>query len=192
MSERKYSRMYAECCIEDYVQPGPELEPLMACCRASEFQFLDHAPLECSLSDSGGVEFPDFLLYGDCVPLVSEKFRQLLDGLGVDNLYYKKIILAAPELGLKEYYWLALPPRIDCLDREESEIEVQSSRYRPPEEWRRYAERIVINPAMVGNYKIFKLPQGFDNDDIIVTGEVRDAVLSRQLKNVYFSEVEES
>lgn len=182
----KFFRMYAEVCVEDYVEPGPELDALVPACFNSEFQFLDHSPLYCSLSDDGGTRFPDFLIYGSSVPLISERFRQALEKEGVDNLFYKSIIMADPDLGIKEYYWLALPPRIDCLDKAGSQIEVEPLPCTDEADWPRYAKTIIIAPARVGNYKIFKLPPGYENTDIIVTDSLRHALLACHLENLYF------
>lgn len=181
-----FFRMYAEVCVEDYVEPGPELQKLAPACFNSEFQFLDHAPLSCSLADGGGVHFPDFLLYRSVVPLISERFRKILEAEGVDNLFYKPVILEDRDLALKEYYWLALPPRIDCLAREECEIEIEPINSLDETEWPRYAKTIVIDPARTGNYKIFKLPSGYENTDIIVTSGLRQAIITHNLENVYF------
>lgn len=184
--------MYAETCVEEYVSPGEALEECVQGCYRSEFQFLDKKALEVEIGDNGGLEFPDFLLYGSCVPLVSEKFRQVLEKAGADNLFYKRVFLTSGLLGLREPFWLALPPRIRCLDRRKSVIEVEENEYCEPDELQREAVKIVIDPRKTGNYKIFKLPAELDNQEIIVTEELKKAIEASQLENVHFAKIQEA
>ena len=86
----------------------------------SEFQFLDHKEERIEIEDSGGTEFPDLIIAENYVPMISNKLKRLFDCWGIDNLFYKKLILQMSEYDIQEHYWLALPPRIDCLDPEKS------------------------------------------------------------------------
>lgn len=184
----KYYVMYAETAVEEYFKPDDTLkDELMEGCLYSEFQYLDHKPLESEISEDGGMEFPDFITAG-CVPFISDRFKRLLDDLQVANLFYKPIAFTFSPLGLKEYYYLALPPRINCLNWDESGIQTEDNEFLAPTELMREAEDIVINEYAVGNYKIFKLAN-VTNQEIIVTEEIKTAVETANLENVYFAEL---
>lgn len=185
----KFYIMYAETCIEEYVRPGDELDALKKGCYKSELQFLDRAPIEAGLSSDGGTVFPDFLMHAGCVPLISEKFRQVMDRHGIDNLFYKPVILTDKTLGLRERYWLALPPRIRCLNLSKSEFEIEDNEYVDDEDKFREVSKIVISPRATGNYKIFKLPMEYENQEIIVREDLRSAIGVQSLSNVYFTEL---
>ena len=182
--------MYAEACVENYVQLTDGLQSLQRGCLNSEFQYLDKKPLTVEVSEDGGTEFPDFILtgLGNCIPLISDKFKRLLDGLYINNLFYKQVYLTISSLGIKESYWLALPPRIRCLDYERSVIEKEDNEYLPEKELIRGAKDIVINSAAVGNYQIFRLADVV-NQDIVVVDKLKSALSKADLENVYFSKL---
>lgn len=184
----KYYVMYAETAVEEYFIPADTLkDELMEGCLYSEFQYLDHKPLESEISEDGGMEFPDFITAG-YVPFISDRFKRLLDDLQVDNLFYKPIAFTFSPLGIKEYYYLALPPRINCLNWDESGVQTEENEFLAPTELMREAEDIVINEYAVGNYKIFKLAN-VTNQEIIVTEEIKNAIETANLENVYFAEL---
>lgn len=188
----KFYKMYAENSVEDYAYPSEDIEALneKQACFKSAFQHLDHEPVECDISEESGLEFADFITTSG-IPLISARFRRLLDRLEVDNLFYKPVTLTCEELGRREQYYLALPPRINCLDMERSELEpdVEPSECIWPEMASWEATKVVILPADVGNYKIFKIA-GVLNNDIFVTEEIKGAVEAEDLENVYFVKVE--
>lgn len=181
--------MYGESCIEDYVKPGEEADSLLKGCQKSGFQFLDRLPLECSLSEYGGVDFPDFIIHAGCIPLVSESMRQQLDRAGVDNLFYKQVFLADELMGVREPYWLALPPRIDCLAESECAIRTAEDRFGPLGKNIREVFHIAIDPEKIGNYQIFKLPGEYENQEIIVTEELAKRLQKAGLVNVHFQKL---
>ena len=147
---------------EEYAVPGEEIKELTRGCERSEFQFLTREPLQADLSEDSGLEFPDFLCRFQ-IPLISDEFKKVLDGAGVDNLFYKVVMLTDKTIGTQERYWLALPPRIRCLNRSQST-------FVEPEATLPKAEKIVINPSKVGNYKIFCIEEVV-NRDIIITAD---------------------
>ncbi|MCR5834293.1 MAG: hypothetical protein K6G55_06575 [Selenomonadaceae bacterium] len=187
----KFYEMYADTCIEDYVSLDVNSfdENFTDACYRSEFQYLDHQPIEVEISTEGGLTFPDFLICGGCIPLVSEKLRRIFDSVHVDNLFYKPITLTFNQLGYAEHYYLALPPRIDCLNREESIIEIEENEYALPEELMKTITKIVVNPFKAGNYKIFKLPSFSSNTEIIITDELKKLLERNSLENVNFLEL---
>lgn len=180
--------MYAETCIEEYVTPGDELKVLEKGCWQSEFQFLDHSPLDIEISDEGGIYFPDFILQNS-IPLISAGIKKIFDKLQVDYVFYKPIRLIYSELGRAEYYWLALPPRINCLDSSNSVIEVEENEFVLPYELIREAKKICIAENQIGRYDIFKLA-GVVNQEIIVTEKLKNVLDEEDFENLFFYELE--
>lgn len=187
----KFYEICADTCVEDFVALEADVfdENFINACQRSEFQHLDRRPIEVEISLDGGLNFPDFFICGGCVPLVSEKFRGLLNRAGVDNLFCKPVTLIFERLGLAENYTLALPPRINCLDRRQSVIEEEANEFALPEEILRTVTKIVIDPRKIGNYKIFKLPPFFTNTEIIVTDALKNFLEQQDLTNVRFLEL---
>lgn len=178
-----FYQMYGETMAEEYARPSHELyQQLERGCARSEFQFLTHEKIEAMLDNQGGVEFPDFMNY-EQIPLISDKFHDILNYAGIDNLFYKPIIFQDSIMGIMERYWLALPPRIRCLNYRASLF--QDARSPLPR-----AEKIVVNPSKVGNYQIFCIEEVI-NRDIIVTQELEEIIEKNYLTNVYFKLLEE-
>lgn len=178
--------MTAEQAVAEYARPGLELDCLKWPCRKSAFQLLDNDPLAVEISEGGGTEFPDFILHLGVIPLVSERLKQVFLALELNNLLYKPIDLVCSYLGLCERYWLALPPRIDCLDWRACVLEEDSD----PTcgFWARLhrVRKIVIDDSKVGHYRIFKLPVQVLNQEIIVTRDVKIALEKGNFRNLYF------
>ena len=184
----KFFIMYAQTCIEDYVLPGEKIFQLERGCLNSEFQFLDHSPLNVEISDEGGIYFPDFILQNS-IPLISTRMKNLFDKFQVDYIFYKPINLTYSELGRAENYFLALPPRINCLDLKESLIEIEENEFILPIELIREAKKIHIAENQIGRYNIFKLA-GVVNQEIIVTEKLKDALAAENFENLFFYELE--
>lgn len=181
-----YSKIYAHSSVAEYAWPGPQIHFLCEACAASEFQHLNHQPINVELDPDGGTTFPDFIVYLKRIPLVSEKLRQALDELGVDNLFYKRVNLVRRELGLEEPYWLALPPRIDCLDWEKCAL--KETGWPDDPFWAKKWEvtRIALDPEKIGNYRFFKLPPSTRNLEIVVDDNARAALEARKFTNLNF------
>lgn len=173
--------------VEEYVAPDSSLRVLENGCLTSEFQFLDHAPLEVAVDPERGEEYPDFLLNDD-IPLVSDRFYRLLVDAGVDNLFYKPVTLKDDELRRCEPYWLALPPRIRALS-DRSTITVDEDEDLAPEEWMREATHIVIAPARVGNFQMFRLADVV-NQEIIITKGLKERIERASFTNIFFTPLE--
>ena len=174
----KYYFFEASRNVLEYVSVREGTKMLARACQMSEFQFLDTAPLSIEVDVDSGKIFPDFICDND-VPLVSDKFKDCLDELGVDYLFYKKIILTKSKLGIEEIYWLALPPRINCLNRDISEID----------EVLNVAEKIVINDDRIGRYDIFKLA-GVGNLEIIITDKAANKIKKENYIGVHISSID--
>ena len=110
---------------------------------------------------------------------------------GVNNLFYKRVYLTFASVGIREPYWLALPPRINCLDfentKKEEMIEEDVEGLMP---WERMREVnvIKISPSNVGNYKVFRLAEVV-NQHIIVTEDLKNALEKEHLENLNFIDV---
>jgi len=185
----KFFVMYAETCVEEYAAPGADIFDLERGCLNSEFQFLDKSPLSVEISDEGGIEFPDFILEGS-IPLISAGVKRVFEKFGVDYVFYKPIQLTYSLLGRAENYWLAVPPRIDCLDTRKSIIEVEDNEFLLPTELIREAKKICIAENQIGRYDIFKLA-GVVNQEIIITERLKNALAAENFENVFFYELEE-
>ena len=184
----KFFVMYADTCVEDYAIPGEEIFQLSRGCLNSEFQFLDHSPLDVEISDEGGIYFPDFILQNS-IPLISAGIKKIFDRLQADYIFYKPIRLVYSELGRAENYFLALPPRINCLDTLRSVITVEENNFILPTELIREAKKICIAENQIGRYDIFKLA-GVVNQEIIVTEKLKDALAKEDFENLFFYELE--
>jgi len=146
--------------VLEYLNVGDSLNEIRKPCAMSEFQYLNHKVMTAELEENSGHVCQDFI-YDHGIPLISEKVKDFLDEWGVDYLFYKKIILKKSDIGLEEIYWLALPPRINCLDMEQSEID----------DFLNAADRIIIDPERIGRFDIFKLA-GVTNLEIIITSQL--------------------
>lgn len=153
--------------VTEFLRLGDGARVISAECAASEFQFFDKQPLYLEIDPSSGGECQDFI-YENGVPLASDRLKEFFDAFGIDYLFYKRVILKISERGFEEPYWLALPPRIDCLNFEKSEIdEVVNA-----------ADEIVINSNRIGRYDIFKLLY-VSNLEIILTEDLADALKAK-------------
>lgn len=188
-----YYILYAETCIEEYVVPGKEIDILRKGCSLSSFQYLNHKPITVSVDDNGGTEFPDFLISNGCIPLISERMKRVFERNKVDNLFYKKIYLEDNDLARREVYWLALPPRINCLDFEtlfKQGLMSKDDEDIPLWQWCIEAMGFKFISDNIGNYQIFKLSYVM-NQDIFVTEALKNALQEAGLENVYFKKIEE-
>lgn len=188
-----YFILYAETCIEEYAEPSDEIDVLLKSCISSEFQYLNHDALSVEISEESGLIFPDLILAKGAIPLISDRMKRCFDEQNVDNLFYKRITLTCNDLGKKEYYWLALPPRINCLDfgwLDGAGYITNENQDLPLWQWSREVKEIRIISANVGRYKIFKL-SGVINQEIVITKNLKDALEKEKFENVYFQEIKE-
>lgn len=169
--QQKVSEFYVKVRVPPEIKRG---------CINSEFQYLNHKELVIELEDSYGTEFPDLIMAENYVPMISDKLKRLFSTWGVDNLYYKKLILKMTEYEIEEIYWLALPPRIDCLDPERAFDKEFLT-----------CTNIVVIPNRVGNYDIFKLLKG--NDEVIITSRLKELldieVKKNNIKGIVIKEI---
>lgn len=176
----KYFRLDELHAVAGSIDVGEALDCFSEACCSSEFQFLDREPISVEVAPDSGNICQDIIIENH-VPLISERLKTIFDEHGVDNLFYKKVILTKDDIGMEEIYWLALPPRIKCLNRRKSEFEGE-------DEAHNRAKKIVISTKRVGNYKIFKLDT-LRNNEIIITEDLAEALKKADLTGIYITEI---
>ena len=164
--------------VEEYVSVIDSTASFVKPCQMSEFQFFDTKPISLEVDADSGKVFQDFM-YDKGVPIISDRLKECFEDLGVDYLFYKKILLTKQNLGVEEIYWLAIPPRINCLNREESDID----------EVLNVADEIVINEDKVGRYEVFKL-SGVGNLEIIVSSKIADVLKSKKYIGLHIYKID--
>lgn len=163
--------------VEDYVSVNGGMKEYEKYCQMSEFQFIDKEPITVEVDKDSGKIFQDFI-YDKGVPIISDSLKEFLVSAGVDYLLYKKIVLTRSQLGIEEVYWLALPQRINCLNREESDIDEELN----------FADEIVINEDKVGRFEIFKLA-GVTNLDIIISQNLAERLKQTKFVGLHINKI---
>lgn len=163
--------------VEEYISVKEGMKKYEKYCQLSELQYFDKTPISVEVDEDSGKIFQDFI-YDKGVPIVSDRVKECLDELEVDYLLYKKVILTKSQLGIEEIYWIALPQRINCLNRDESDIDEELN----------YADEIVINEDKVGRYEIFKLA-GVTNLDIIISKRIAEILKQRKYVGLHISKI---
>ena len=117
----KFFRLTSDTDVAEYVRPAEALyrEPcgkltLAEAVQQNKVQFMDPSPLVVGLDDSGGLEFPDMLLYEN-VPLLSTRFYELLLRNSIDTLFQKRVVLKDELAGYSEPYTLLVPPSVNTV-----------------------------------------------------------------------------
>lgn len=164
--------------VEEYISVIDGTKEMVKACQLSEFQFFDTKPVKIEVDEQRGRIFQDFL-YDKGVPIVSDRMKECLESLGVDYLFYKKVLLTKSEVGIEEIYWLALPPRINCLNREESKIDKILN----------VADEIVINEDKVGRYEVFKLA-GVGNLEIVLSEKVANTLINEKFIGLHIYNID--
>ena len=166
----------------EYVSPDFSKLPskFREACISSNFQYIDKSPIKLEILENSGNIFPDFMYnVSESIPLISNRLKNIFDDFNIDNLLYKRVNLFKKSTNVENLYWLALPPRIDCLDYEHSTIdEIQNS-----------VDTIRINSNNAGIYDIFKI-LGVNNNEIIITKRFFE-YLSKydNLESIYFTSI---
>lgn len=164
--------------VEEYVSVIDATKEFTKACQMSEIQFFDTKTISLEVDKESGKVFQDFL-YDKGVPIISERMKECFDDYGIDYLFYKKVLLTKKDSGIEEIYWLAIPPRINCLNREESDIDDVLN----------VADEIVINEDKVGRYEIFKL-SGVGNLEIIVSEHLAEELKSKKYVGLHIFKID--
>lgn len=174
----EYYTMEASTNVEEYISVKEGMRLYEKHCQMSELQFFNRNPVTIEVDEDSGKVFQDFI-YDKGVPIISDRLKECIDELGIDYIFYKKVILTKKQLGIEELYWLALPQRINCLNREKSDIDDDLN----------YADEIVINEDMVGRYEIFKL-SGVTNIDIIISKRIADVLKEKNFVGLHINKLD--
>lgn len=168
---------------EEYIRLKGDASKIKPYVVLSEFQYLDKSPVKMEISEDGGLEFPD-LIYHEGIMFASDMFKRFLDSQKIDYLFWKQADIVSEKFGKHEKYWIMVPPRIDCLDVERSSFEKNwdwDNGLLPQLE----ATKIVVDPARVGNFQIFKI-LGINDNNIYVTKELCEQLEARNFEGVEF------
>lgn len=149
-------------------KPPEELLRLQTRIDNGELQYLDNSVLEAEQDEDGGNELSDYL-YLEGMHFFSDKFKRFLDSCGVKNIFYKQIKVKSLYRNQLFIYWLAVVPRIDCLDVDNSEI--KSNEWNLEDSFFPQVEvkKVVLVEKYVGNYKLFRIFGVAANDLIYCT-----------------------
>lgn len=163
-----YFLIAADTLDSDYIYLDDEEIPkgVKRAAKQSAFQFVERDLQELLLDDRSGQQLPDLICDPhNNVPLISDKLKRVFDEYDIRYLFYQRIKLVRKKDGLSERYWLAIPPRIDCLQLDDSCVDTL---------WNK-ATKITIDSEKTGNFDIFKI-SGVSNQEIIITEQLKNAI----------------
>lgn len=152
----------------------------------SEIHHLDKKRIMFDISEEGGLEIPD-LIYQEGVFLLSDRIKQRFDAVGIDYVFWKEADIHSEQFGIHETFWVIVPPRIDCIDLDKSELNLQwnfEEGLLPMLESR----KIVIQPELTGRFQVFKILGVMDNN-IYVEEELYEAMNQYELKGITFIKI---
>jgi hypothetical protein len=114
--------------------------------------------------------------------LFSPRLRQLLAGIGVDNIQYFPILLKNAVDGTQEadYEVANIVGRLTCLDRDESELVTDPD----DDDIIEYIEKLAITENIVGNFGLFRLHE--EPEVILVSEQIKVACESAEITGVRF------
>lgn len=158
--------------VSEYVNIDNELYDIESACALSEIQLIPKEIPPVELKDESGDIWPDFM-YESGLPLISKRFKDFLDDEKIENLFYKEITLKRVKKGDEKKYFLALPPRIKCLNEKSIFDEDFGG-----------VEHFEIDEKRIGYYNIFKCENGH-NDEIILTESFAEKLKAQNFEGVY-------
>ena len=166
---------------EEYIILSGGFANLKRYCMRSEYQFLDSKPVRFEISERGGLELPDVILQ-EGIWFIADRVKDTLDDFGVDYIFYKKAEIVSDKFGIYETYWITVPPRIDCLDLDESDLD---------NEWdfidglipNMNFKKISISPGMLGRYDVFKII-GINDYNVYITSRMYDVLASKSFSGL--------
>lgn len=168
---------------EEYIHLEGDFARYKIPCMKSEIQFLDREETVFTVSKEGGFEIPDMICQEGIV-FLSGRVKQLLDEVGADYVFYKKVHVVSHAFGIHETYWMTVPPRIDCISLEDSILKTDwdfEDGIIPELE----AEKIILSLKMVGRFQIFKI-MGVRDNNIYVTQKLYDKLHSVDLEGMEY------
>ena len=168
---------------EEYIKINGNISNIKIPVMKSEIHHLDKKTIEFSISDEGGLSIPD-LIYYEGIFLFSNKLKQALDERNIDYVFWKKADVNSEQFGIHESFWIIVPPRIDCIDIDKSDLNFEwdfEGGLLPMLE----ANKIVIQNKLVGRFEVFKLLGIMDNN-IYITSKLREVIISKGFEGIEF------
>ena len=172
---------------EEYVRLKGDVSNIKNPARTSEIQYLNKEKIKMDISDDGGLEFPD-LIYHEGIMFASDRFKRFLDSKNIDYLFWKPVEISSEKFGKHEKFWVMVSPRIDCLDVSLSKIADRDWNFDNGMLLQLEAEKIVIDPAHIGNFQIFKI-LGINDNNIYVTKELYEQLEAQNFEGVFFNKL---
>ena len=161
--------------VEEFIKIDTGLNVIKDACRKSEIQYLDRKIITIAASESGGIEFPDLIIYEDMYLFSNDVIDQIKKEIE-EYVFLKPIEITCDVIGKKELYWLIVPPRIDCLDLDNSEVE---------DEWDfelgiipvLHCKKTRIDEKLVGNFEVFKIAE-IDDNNIYINENIKNKIIN--------------
>lgn len=160
---------------DEYIVLAGDFLKIKRPCMRSEYQFLDKKTIRLEISEDGGLEIPD-VIFQDGIWFISDKIKDAFDNYGIDYVFYKKAEIVSNKFGIFENFWIMVPPRIDCLDIDESDLDNDwdfNDGLIPNMEF----TKISISPKLTGRFEIFKII-GINDYNIYISSGVNDLISS--------------
>lgn len=133
-------------------------------CRKSEFQHLTHSERYWEIPSESNFEFTDFFYINNEVPLFSSWAWDRITACGnTDGIFVIPVRIFYR--GEEHQYYIAVPPRIYCLDERKTVLKKYGEVY--------HAENTVISPEETGRYNVFRVAET-DDDNIYIKHIIAD------------------
>ncbi len=169
---------------EEYIQIVGDVSKIRMHIVKSEIHLLKDDVVPFEISEQGGLLVPDVLYY-EGIYLFSNRVKELLDRNKADYLHWIKADIHSEKLGIKEEFWILIPPKIDCIDIDRSDIDVSGWDYSdgivPMFEY----SSLKIIPGLLGKYEMFKI-LGIRDNNIYVTDRLYEQIKAQNYDGLEF------
>ncbi len=157
----------------------------------SQIQHVDKSEITMHVSNKRGRSIPD-ITYQDSIILISSRFKSILDRIGIDYVFYKKVYIVGENFGIDEVFYILIPPMVNCID-------LNSLPDDAAEELKNWDASRSITPMIdvddfeilesaLGRFEMFKV-FGILDDDIYITDSLYEKLKKENLDGIYFYEV---
>lgn len=134
-------------------------------------------PIVIELAESSGDFRPDMVTY--LLPLFSDKLKNILTDLGIDNIDYYPVIFSNQASEKEDTkYWLAnILGLIQCLDIENSETSTH-----PLSKKVKIEKSFILDESLLSGQKIFRIAE--ERSLIIINEDIKNQLDNQQLQGV--------
>lgn len=139
-----------------------EDKTLISNVEKGNIQFITKDSIELNLKTDIAVNAPD--IFTSPLPLISNEVKELFDKLGIDYIFYKPVYLYDDFFDEKTLYWLAVIPKIQCMNPEKEENVI----------------------GHVGKFMIFRIKES-SGAAIYVTDQMKEILESNKFKGILFT-----